>query len=50
MLGEVELSRARRQQLDWENDDLRLDGFEGRFPHRKVALDAGGAGTVDLSG
>ena len=48
--GELELSWARRQQLDWENDDVAMPGFEGRFPHRKVKLDeASGAGAVDLS-
>jgi hypothetical protein len=44
-----ELSRARRLQLDWESDDVAMDGFEGRFQHRKVKLDeASGAGAVDL--
>jgi hypothetical protein len=45
-----ELDRARRQQLDWENDDLVMEGFAGRFPHRKGKLDdATGRGAVDLS-
>lgn len=47
---EIELSWARLQQLAWEDDEVALAGFEGRFPHRKVKLDeASGAGAVDLS-
>jgi len=45
-----ELNWARRQQLDWENDEIAIVGFEGRFPHRKVKLDdASGVGAIDLA-
>lgn len=45
-----ELDRALRQQLDWESDDLAIEGFMGRFHHRKVQLDAAsGAGAVNLA-
>lgn len=47
---ETELNWARRQQLDWENDEIAIVGFDGRFPHRKVKLDeASGVGAIDLS-
>jgi hypothetical protein len=46
---ELELSRPRRQQLDWENDELSVEGFDGRFQHRKVELNEDtGAGALDL--
>jgi hypothetical protein len=48
--GQRELNRARQLEHDWVRNDITLDGFDGRFPHRKVKLDdATGAGTVDLS-
>jgi hypothetical protein len=45
---EQELNNARRRQLDWMEDDIELRGFSGRFPHKKIELDANGAGAVDL--
>ena len=44
-----ELNRARQLQLDWENDDITLGDFEGRFAHTKIALDGRGNGSIGLA-
>jgi len=36
---EEEPTTARRKQLEWERDEVTLDGFDGWFPHVKVKLD-----------
>ncbi len=48
--GERHLNRARSLHRQWEDGVVSIDGFDGRFPHRKVQLDeATGAGAVELS-
>ncbi|XYH93455.1 hypothetical protein ACMHYB_37145 [Sorangium sp. So ce1128] len=37
--AEHEVNDARRQQLAWEHDDIRVPGFEGTFRHEKIELD-----------
>lgn len=37
--AEEEHNRARRQQLAWQRDQVRLRGFEGIFKHHKIPLD-----------
>ncbi len=43
------LDRARQLQLDWENDDITLGDFDGRFAHNKIELDGLGNGSIGLS-
>ncbi len=42
------VERLRQLQMDWENDDISLGDFEGRFAHRKVELDGNGNGAIGL--
>ncbi len=39
------LTEARRQQLAWMSDEVRLPGFVDPFPHVKIPLDAQGRST-----
>jgi hypothetical protein len=39
------ITEARRYQLAWMNDQVRLPGFLNPFPHVKIRLDAEGRGT-----
>jgi hypothetical protein len=48
-LGES-LDMARRRQLAWVEDRIRLQGFTGEFWHTKVHLDGDGNGTCRLGG
>ncbi len=41
-------SRARQLQIDWENDEITLGDFEGRFAHRKIELDGNGNGAIEF--
>ena len=43
-----DIGRARQLQIDWENDDISLGDFEGRFAHRKIELDGDGNGAIGL--
>lgn len=46
---DVMIDRPRQLQMDWENDDITLGDFEGRFAHRKVELDGNGSGAIALA-
>ena len=39
MPEEQGFNEARRRQLDWQLDQVRLQGFEDVFPHHKILLD-----------
>lgn len=42
--------RARQLQMDWENDDITLGDFDGRFAHTKIKLDdVLGTGSIRLA-
>lgn len=44
---DLQLNEEGRELLDWEDDKVRLRGFEGTFSHRKIQLDKEtGRGTV----
>jgi hypothetical protein len=43
------IDRPRQLQMDWQNDDIALGDFEGRFAHRKIELDGLGNGAIGLS-
>ena len=43
------IDRPRQLQMDWQNDDITLGDFEGRFAHRKIELDGEGNGSIGLS-
>ncbi|MEP7126339.1 MAG: hypothetical protein ABJE95_35735 [Byssovorax sp.] len=44
-----EIDRPRQLQMDWQNDDVRLGDFDGRFAHTKIELDGLGNGATDLA-
>ncbi len=43
------IERPRQLQMDWENDDITLGDFDGRFAHTKIALDGRGNGSIRLA-
>ena len=43
------IERPRRLQMAWENDDITLGDFEGRFAHTKIELDKDGNGSIGLA-
>lgn len=42
------IDRPRQLQMDWQNDDITLGDFAGRFAHRKIELDGDGQGSIGL--
>lgn len=43
------IERIRQLKMAWENDDISLADFEGRFAHTKIELDGRGNGAIALS-
>lgn len=42
------IERPRQLQMDWQNDDITLGDFDGRFAHCKIELDGVGNGSIAL--